>query len=115
MVPYIIERAYPSDDMRDNNIIIYEGCCEKKSLDEEIMNYISENMDEFCSKDYGHDLKINSFNDFCNKYWDIAEYKIRGWDEIFRIYIFIDKWFEWSINDNKDKIFIYYKNKYINK
>lgn len=113
MIPYFIEKASPRDDISDNNIITYYDCCKKDNINKKIIDYIIEFMYEFCSKDYGHNLKITSYEDFCNKYWKIAEFTIKNYYYIFRVYYFENEWIEWNIIDYHEDIFNSYLNKYI--
>lgn len=69
-------------------------------------------MYEFCSEEYGHDIKITSYDDFCDKYWEITEIRIRGWYNVFRVYYFETKWIEWNIEDYKDEIYVSYVAKF---
>ena len=115
MIPFCIEQAFPNDDSRNNNIMTTYDFCKKDNLDQKIINYIIEFMDEFCSEDYGHNIKIISYDDFCDKFWKINQYRINGWNQIFRIYYFEKKWKEWKIDDFKDDVYIKYIDKYIDK
>jgi hypothetical protein len=105
MIPYYIQYAIPNDDERNNNIFISHDFCEKDNLDDEIIMFIINYMDEFCSEDYGHNLIIKSYDDFCELYWKIHGVKMRYWDNIFQIYYFENnKWIEWIIDDHKEII-----------
>ena len=109
MIPYYIQQASSSDDVRDANIYITRGSCVKSNLNEMIINHIVNEMYEFCSEEYGHNITITSYDDFCDKYWQIKEIHIRGWYDIFRIYYFENDWIEWNISDYKEEIY----NKYL--
>ena len=113
MIPYFIEKATPRDDISDNNIMTYYDCSEKDKINKKIIDYIIEVIYEFCSKDYGHNLKIISYEDFCNKYWKIAEFTIKDYNYIFKIYYFENEWIEWNIIDYQEDIYNSYMNKYI--
>jgi hypothetical protein len=113
MIPFCIEQAFPSDDSRNNNIINTYEYSKKENLNEKIINYIIEFIYEFCDEYYGHNIKITSFNDFCNKFWKINECYINGMENIFRIYYFEKKWIEWNIQDFEEEIFNNYTNKYL--
>jgi hypothetical protein len=114
MIPYVIECANPSDDMRYNNIDSTYDSCEKDILDETIIKYIINYMYEYCSNDYGHNIEITSYDDFCEKYWKIKEYIIKDWYDIFNVMYFENTWIRWNIYDYKDKIYVKYKNTYKN-
>lgn len=115
MIPYYIQEAFPSDDMRNNNIVITNDFCKKDNLNEKIINFITEFINEFCNEDYGHGIKIDSYNDFCNKFWQLNGLKIYDWNNIFRIYYFDKKWISWNIELYKDDIYNNYISKYIKK
>jgi hypothetical protein len=115
MIPFYIQQAFPNDDSRNNNIMTTHDFCKKDNLDQKIINYIIEFMDEFCSEDYGHNIKIISYDDFCDKFWKTNESYINGWNYIFSIYYFEKKWILWNIEEYKEQIFTNYVNKYINK
>lgn len=115
MIPYYIQEAFPSDDMRNNNIVITNDSCKKDNLNEKIINFITEFINDFCNEDYRHDIKIDSYDDFCNKFWELNGLKIYGWDNLFRIYYFDKKWISWNIDLYKDDIYNNYVNKYIKK
>lgn len=114
MIPYYVQHAYQTNDIRDNNIITTDGCSEKDKLNEKIINEIIKFMYEFCSEDIGHNIQISSYIDFCDNFWNIAECMIREWYYIFRIYYFEDKWIEWNIEEYQKQIYKEYMNKYIN-
>lgn len=112
MIPYFIQQANSSDDTRCNNIYTTYNCSEKDTINEHIIHYIINIMYEFCSDKYGHNIKITSYDDFCNKYWKIKGNIIDGWYSIFRIYYFENNWIEWNIEDHKEQIYISYINNY---
>lgn len=112
MIPYVIECANPSDDMRYSNIDTIYDSCEKDKLDETIIKYIINYMHEYCSADYGHNLEITSYNDFCEKYWNIKEYIIKDWYIIFNVMYFENKWIQWDVNEHIKQIYITYVNTY---
>ena len=113
MIPYVIEYVSPNDDIRDNNICTIYDCTKKNNLDETIINFIINFMHGFCNKTYGHNIKIKSFDNFCNQFWKETEYIIRGWYCIFRIYYFYkEEWVEWNIEEYSEQIYVAYVNKY---
>ena len=73
MIPYVIEQSNPSDDINEPNIDTIYYSSEKDKLNEDIINNIINIMYEFCSQEYGHNLKITSYHDFCDQYWKIKE------------------------------------------
>ena len=60
---------YSIKSIRNNNIFTTLDCIEKNKLNETFINTIIQFMDEFCSDDYGHGLRINSYDDFCEQSW----------------------------------------------
>jgi hypothetical protein len=115
MIPFCIEIAFPSDDFRNNNIGTDYDYCLKENLHNTIINFIIDFMNEFCSEDYGHNIHIISYEDFCDKFWQINGCCINGWSNIFRIYYYENKWIEWNLPKYEEEIFTNYTNKYINK
>ena len=113
MIPYIIERAFPSEDIIENNTITIYNNSIKDKIDKNIIDYIIDIMYEFCSNEFGHNIKIISYFDFCNKFWDINGFIIRDWFYIFRVYYFDNKWIEWNIEEHEEEIYKSYVNKYI--
>ena len=115
MIPYYIQHAYQSDDIRDNNISTTHNYIEKNKLNETIINEIINFMYEFCSKDIGHNIQFSSYEDFCDSYWNESGCMIRGWYYIFSIYYFEGKWIEWNIEEYQEHIYLSYINKYKSK
>lgn len=114
MIPYFIQRATPNNDIREDNIDTTPGCCLRDNMDNEIITSITTIMYEFCSEKYGYNIKITSYDDFCNQYWKIAEFKIRYWQQIFKVFYFENnKWIEWDILENADKIYDFYVSTYL--
>jgi hypothetical protein len=112
LIPYIIKQARPNDDDRYNNIIInLKSIKSIDDLDKVIINFIVDEMYEFCSKEYGHNIQITSYSDFCEKYWNILECKPYYWDSVFEVDYFDNKWIKWDIKNNEDKIFSTYMKK----
>lgn len=109
MIPYFILKASPSDDIRKDNIVTTMGSCEKDKLDEEIITSITTDMYEFCSEQYGYDIKITSYANFCNQFWEITGFQITYWQQIYRVFYFEnDKWIEWDILEHAYDIYDYY-------
>jgi hypothetical protein len=114
MIPYFIQRAIPNDDIREDNIDTTTGFSNKENIDNEIITSITTFMYEFCSEKYGYDIKITSYEDFCNQFWEISEFKIRYWQQIFKVFYFENnKWTEWDIQENANKIYDFYVNTYL--
>ena len=114
MIPYFIQRATPSDDIRKDNIHSSPGLSEKDNMENEIITSITTFMYEFCSEKYGYDIKITSYEDFCNQFWEITEFQIRYWQQIFKVLYFENnEWTEWDISENADKIYDFYVNTYL--
>jgi hypothetical protein len=112
MIPYFIQEANSSEDVRDNNIYITYNSSDRCNMNEMIIRYIINVMYEFCSEEYGHDIKITSYDDFCDKYWEMKEIRIRGWYNIFCVYYFEKNWMEWNIEDYKQEIYNAYVKNY---
>ena len=108
-IPYYIQYAAPNDDGRYNNIFTTHDYCKKEQLYNEIIIFIINYMYEFCSAECGYNIIINSYDNFCEKYWELNCIKMRYWENIFQIYYFEnDKWIEWNIEDYKDEIYRLY-------
>lgn len=111
MIPYYIQYAFPNDDGRDNNIFTSHDYCEKEKLNDEIIHFIVNYIYEFCGEECGHNIIINSYDEFCEKYWNLQGIQMRYWNNIFQIYYFENnKWNEWKIEEYKDMIYISYIN-----
>ena len=80
-------------------------------LNENIIISIIEIMHEFCSEEYGHGIKITSYDDFCYQYWKIKEIKMANF-YIFYIKYFENDWKDWNVEDHKEMIFHSYVNKF---
>jgi len=113
MIPYFIQRAVPNDDIRNENINITTGCSEKQTLKKDIITSITTNMYEFCSEQYGYDIRITSYYNFCNQFWEIAGYKLAYWQQIYRVFYFENnEWIEWDVLENADEIYGFYAESY---
>ena len=110
MIPYSIERISPSDDIRDSNICTIYGCIEKTKLNQMIIDFITEIMYDFCSKETGYNIQITSYEDFCIQFWKITEFQVRSWYYIFKIYYFENEWIEWNIEEHTEQIYTTYTN-----
>jgi hypothetical protein len=112
MIPYIIKQARPIDDTCYDNVIIELSSSRcKEDLNKDIIDYISTVMYEFCSEEYGHDIKITSYSDFCEKYWKTLEMQLKYWDSVFEVYYFENNWIKWDITAYQDKIWLAYNKK----
>jgi len=109
MIPYFIQRATPCDDIRQDNIYTSPGFSEKDNMENEIITTITTFMYEFCSEKYGYDIKITSYDNFCNQFWEIAGYKITYWQQIFKVFYFENnEWIEWDILEHAGEIYDFY-------
>ena len=88
MIPYVIEVSNSRDDIDKRNIDTYYYSSEKDKLNKDIITHIIEIMYEFCSNEYGHGIKITSYDDFCYQYWKIKELKMHNF------YVFYIKYFD---------------------
>jgi len=113
MIPYSIQHVSPSDDIRDDNINIIYDCIEYNKLDEKIIDYIIDFIYDFFDYESEYNIKITSYEDFCNTYWKKTEFKIRGWNNIFRVYYFRNTWMKWNLEEYTEQIYNAYINKYI--
>jgi hypothetical protein len=111
MIPYVIEHSNSSDDIEDYNIDTTYYSCEKEKLNENIINNIIEIMYEFCSEEYGHGIKISSYDNFCYQYWKIKEITLENF-YVFRVNYFENDWKHWNVEDYKKEIYISYVNKF---
>lgn len=70
MIPFYIQRSYPCYECPiDENIETINYCSEKNKMNGIIINSIIDFIIEFCSKDWANIEKINSYDDFRDKYW----------------------------------------------
>lgn len=115
LIPYIVYQASPTDDDRNSNMDLSVGSCEQNSLHNDIIQNIVNIIYDFCSKEYGYNITITSYDDFCEKYWEIREIRIRGWYDVFEVRYFSNKWILWDINKYKETIFNEYMKKCKNK
>jgi len=104
MIPYVIEHSNPSYYIKKNNINTTYYSSEKNKLNENIIISIIEIMYEFCSEEYGYNIKIRSYDDFCDKYWKIMEIKMDNF-YVFYIKYFENGWKDWNIEDYKEDIY----------
>jgi hypothetical protein len=111
MIPYVIEQSNPSDDIRYNNIDTSYYSSEKDKLNENIIINIIDIMYEFCSEEYGHGIKISSYDDFCDKYWKIKEIYLENC-YVFYIKYFENDWKEWNVEYYKEEIYNSYVSKF---
>ena len=100
MMPYVIER----------NISTTYDSCEKDKLNENIINSLTDIMYEFCSEEYGHGIKITSYDDFCYQYWNKMEFKMENF-YIFYIKYFEHGWKDWNVEHYREEIYNSYLSK----
>ncbi len=101
MIPFVIEQLN-----NYANIITTYDKCEENIINDKIIKHIIDNMYEFCSEEYGHNIKINSYDDYCNKYCNINDISTKNVYDIFNVYYFQNNnWILWNINDHKDEIY----------
>ena len=111
MIPYVIEHSNSSDDIKESNIDTSYFSSEKDKLNENIINNIIDIMYEFCSEEYGYDIKITSYDDFCYQYWKIKEIKMVNF-YVFNIKYFENGWKDWNVEDYKEDIYFSYISKF---
>ncbi len=115
MIPFIIKQARPSYDLRDNNVIIHHELTNyDEDLDKTIIKCIVNIMYEFCSKEYGYNIKISSYSDFCDKYWEVYEVKFRYWNSVFEVSYFNEKWNDWDASLHEQQIYELYQKLFFN-
>lgn len=109
MIPYIIQQASPSYDdyyyYRQNVNIIIDTIKSIEDVDHVFIEYVANNMYEFCNEEYGHGIEINSYEDFCEKFWTLSDIKLYEWNSVFVISYFTDEWNDWDVESHGDKIF----------
>lgn len=106
MIPYVIQYATPSDDIRIENIETIYDSGEKEKMNEKIIEYIINIMYDWCGE-----CNIKSYNDFCDMYWKIMQNEaavIWGWANVFRVSYFENEWLEWNIEEHQEEIYIAY-------
>ena len=117
IIPYVIEHSYPSDDIDERNIDTSYYSSEKDKLNETIISSLIEIMYQFCNEEYGNNMKITSYDDFCYQYLKKMEIKMDNF-HVFYIKYFTplqrckNEWKEWNVEDYKEKIYISYVNKF---
>lgn len=107
MLPYILSQANPQGAYSNYaNVHTSVHVCENRvTLHSSFLCYIAEFMFEFCSKQYGHDIDITSYDDFCEKWWDRQDSELIN-VPIFEIHYFEkDEWKEWKTYDNEKEIY----------
>ena len=107
MIPYVLSQANPQGDYSNypNVHTSYHDCKTQGELHRTLVCYIAEFMYEFCSKKYGHDIDIISYDDFCDKWWSKQDRELIN-IPIFEIHYFEkDEWKEWKTYDNEKEIY----------
>ena len=106
MIPYTISRILPNSAYNENvSICCYLVSANINELINNAITYIIEYMYEFCSKEYGYDIDITSYYDFCEKWWNKQECKMDNF-YIFEVNYFDNNiWNILNIKDYNDKIY----------
>jgi hypothetical protein len=101
MIPYTLSCLLPSSSYTENENVTtcFLMCEHRDELLNEIITDINEYMYEFCSKEYGYDIEISSYDDFCEKWWNLQECKMVNF-YIFEIHYFDNNC--WNILDLKE-------------
>ena len=66
-------------------------------------------MYEFLSKDYGHDIEIISYDDFCEKWWERQDFTIKNASVYYIKYFENNEWHRWNTDNYGNKIYEEYK------
>ena len=107
MIPYTLLQANPQGDYSNYaNVHTSHHTSENRiTLHNSLICYIVEFIYEFCSKEYGHNIDITSYDDFCEKWWDKQDQELIN-VPIFEIHYFEkDEWKEWKTYDNEKEIY----------
>jgi len=110
MIPFTLTIASPNGAYTDcpNININHESIKNKDKIDTTFTYMIAEFMYEFCSQKYGHGITIDSYSDFCDKWWTYQEGTMRV--PVLEIRYFDDNdWNIWNISDHADQIFEEYE------
>ena len=111
MIPYSIQHVSPNHDIRHGNIYTLYDSVEIDRLNETIISYIIEFIDDFCSETTEQYIQITSYKDFCYKFWRKTEFIIKEWYSIFRVYYFKNEWIEWNLEEYQEDIYNAYVKK----
>jgi hypothetical protein len=112
---YYIENINPKDNSSNEKIITTYNYIDENKFHNEIIYFIANFMYDFCSEKYGHDIKIDSYDDFCIQFCKIED-KIKYLENIFKVYYLNNNnWIEWNIDENKTEIYDYYQKLCIDK
>jgi len=112
MIPFVIQQTCPKDYITQPNIVVEYYSSFEDKLHETIINIIINIIFEFCSTEWGHDIKISSYDDFCYHYWNINGI-FSDHFYLFQIYYFQNNnWNYWNIDNYKTDIYTSYINKY---
>lgn len=110
MIPYVILKPHPTCSYDYGNLFMECDCIEDDGMDSHFIDYISNDMYEFCCKKYGHGIEVSSYDDFCNCYWKRQEYVMHC--PVFEIRYFKNNvWFIWDLDNKKDDIYESYVKK----
>lgn len=111
-IPFYIQQARPNDNIRNiNNIVSHHYSESMENLEKDIIRHIVNEMYEFCSEDYGYNIKITSYDHFCIMYYESIGMRLET-DDIFTVYYFDftsgGQWTEWNVIDHKEEIYSSY-------
>ena len=107
MIPYVLSQANPQGDYSNypNVHTSYHVCKNRGTLHSSLLCCIVEFMYEFCSKKYGYNIDITSYDDFCEKWWDKKDQELIN-VPIFEIHYYEnDEWKEWKTDVYKNEIY----------
>ena len=109
MIQFTITSVYPSNTYTTtkNAYTDHLVSSNKEDLEKNIIDIIVEFMYEFCSKEYGHNITITSYDDFCEKWWEYQECFMYLHKDIFEIKYFENEmWKDFQLDiDFKNKIY----------
>ena len=98
MIPYVVTEPNPGHG-RSANMHTSYGVCEDYTLTAHLTSAIAEIMYEFCSKEYGHGLQINSFQDFCTQWWEKQDYVMPNTPFYAVHFFWRGEWQEWKTDE----------------
>jgi hypothetical protein len=109
MIPWFIQQACPTYDLKSQNIKTNSSSSESNELNDQIINYIIDTMNQICTS---NNLTISSYDDFCDKYWNTIGFYINNWNNVFKVNYYDNNWIEWDLSLYKNDIYTAYTNKY---
>lgn len=108
-LPIVIECSRYVYNYWDDNVLIIKSKSVKANLNATIINKIGEIMAEIHNEYYEDNTIINSFDDFCDMFWENNKFNSSGYGNIFYVeYFYNNEWITWNIESNKEKIFTTY-------